>query len=179
MSSKKQAFTTPAGTAVYPWLNVPDTQFDSAGQYKVKLRMKKDDAKPLIDAVRQAANDAFGDKAKSAKLPFQNDPETGDVIMAAKSKFKPQLVDSTGAVIPQGNEPQIFGGSELKLAGVMYNYNSGGNIGISMQLGGVQVINLAERSGGGGAISFEPVSDGFVASNDNEPSDSDGGDYNF
>ena len=53
--------------------------------------MTKEDAKPLIDAVRKAANDAFGDKAKSAKLPFQNDPETGDVIMAAKSKSSHSL----------------------------------------------------------------------------------------
>jgi len=179
MSNKKLAFTSPQGVAVYPWLNVPDTQFDTAGQYKVKLRMNKDDAKPIIDMVKKAANDAFGDKAKSAKLPFTNDPETGDIIMASKSKFAPSFCDSTGAVIADGNKPQIFGGSEIKLAGTIYPYNTGGNVGISLQLGAVQVIKLAERSGGGGQASFAPVEDGFVAANDNTPSDEDGGDYNF
>lgn len=180
MSQQKKAFTSPSGTAMYPWLNTPDTQFDATGQYKCNLRMTPEQAKPLIDQVKQVANDTFGAKAKSAKLPFKNDEETGDVILITKSKYKPKFVDSQGATIGDHSVPQIFGGSELKLAGSMYPYNAGGSIGVSMQLGAVQVINVAERSNQSGSYAFEPVKDGFVAANDNEaPSDEDGGSYNF
>lgn len=168
--TNKQTFKTPRGTAMYPWLNKPDTQFDSAGQFKVNLRMKKEDAKDLIDAVKQAAEDAFGSKAKSAKLPFKTDEDTGDIIAVTKSKYQPQVRDSQNNVIPPHRLPDIFGGSELVLGGTMYCYNAGGSIGVSLQLGGVQVIKLAENSSAQG-LSFEPVKDGFVANQDS----SDGG----
>ena len=84
--AKKATFKTPLGIAQYPWLNNPDTQFDSAGQYKVNLRLSQEEAKPLMDEVKKAAKAAFGDKAKSATLPFVKDEETGDVIIKTKSK---------------------------------------------------------------------------------------------
>ena len=76
--AKKAIFKTPTGVAQYPWLNNPDTQFDHAGQYKVNLRLSPEDAKPLMDEVREAAAEAFGDKAKSASLPFVQDADTGE-----------------------------------------------------------------------------------------------------
>ena len=58
-NKKKMLFTTPRGTAIYPWLNRADFQFDTAGQFKVNLRVPKDEAKELMDDVRNAANDAL------------------------------------------------------------------------------------------------------------------------
>lgn len=165
-SKKKLTFKTSKGVAMYPWLNKADYQFDSAGQFKVNLRVSKADAKALQDAAKQAANDAFGDKAKNARLPFKTDEETGDIIIVTKSKFKPKFMDSTGALISENNVPPIYGGSTLKLAGTIYPYSAGGNVGVSLQLAGVQIIELSAGSDGG--ISFEAEDDGFVsASNDN------------
>ncbi len=165
-SKKKLTFKTGKGVAMYPWLNKADYQFDSAGQFKVNLRVSKADAKALQDTAKQAANDAFGDKAKNARLPFKTDEETGDIIIVTKSKFKPKFMDSTGALISENNVPPIYGGSTLKLAGTMYPYSAGGNVGVSLQLAGVQIIELSAGSDGG--ISFEAEEDGFVtASNDN------------
>ena len=79
-NKKKMLFTTPRGTAIYPWLNRADFQFDTAGQFKVNLRVPKDEAKELMEDVRNAANDAYGDKAKNANMPWKVDEETGDVI---------------------------------------------------------------------------------------------------
>ena len=177
-NTRKHAFTSPKGVAVYPWLNSPDTQFDATGQYKVNLRMTKEAAKPIIDAVKEAANDAFGAKAKSARMPFKTDEETGDIIMVTKSKYKPKFVDSAGGVIAENSVPQIFGGSEIKVAGSIYPY-TGQGVGISMQLGAVQLITLAERSNTQSSYSFEPVKDGFVAANDNEEGASEDSGYNF
>lgn len=181
MSQKKLTFRTPAGVAVYPWLNVADTQFDASGKYKVSLRMNKDDAQELINTVKEAASDAFGAKAKSATLPFKTDEDTGDIIVATSSKFKPKFVDGSGKAINDNNVPQIYSGSELKAAGTMHCYSVAGRMGVSMQLGGIQIISVSELSNSDTSYSFEPVKDGFVPSNDNAPSEGvkEEGGYNF
>lgn len=175
--AKKETFQTPAGIAQYPWLNQPDTQFDTTGQYKVNLRLSKAEAKTLVEAVKKAANDAFGDKAKSATLPIVNDEETGDVIIKTKSKYQPSICDSTGKTIPTEALPRIFGGSEMKLAGTLFPYTAGGRHGISMQLGAVQLIKLTENSNSAG-INFGAVEGGFVAANENTETEGEGS-YNF
>jgi hypothetical protein len=182
MSNKKNTtFRTPKGTAVYPWLNVADTQFDAAGVFKVDLRMTKEQAKPLVDAVKAAADEAFGAKANTATLPFKTDDQTGDIIVKTKSKFRPRFVDSQGNRIPEGNVPQVFGGSELKLGGQIHCYDIANRRGVSMQLGAVQLITLAENSYGGD-MAFEAEEGGYVASNDNagdEAAAAGEADYNF
>jgi hypothetical protein len=172
---------------MYPWLNKADYQFDSNGQFKVNLKVPKDQAKELMDAVRAAAENEFGTaKAKTARLPFKTDEDTGELIIVTKSKFKPKFMDSTGQLISENNVPQIFGGSVLKLAGTIYPYTAGGNNGVSLQLAGVQIIELSE--GSGASFSFDAEPDGFVASNDNfeasndnsAPAEGEGGEaYNF
>jgi len=178
MQNKKPAFKTPKGTAMYPYLNTPDTQFDTNGQYKVNIRMSKDEAKAFVDEVKQVANDAFGDKAKTAKLPFKTDQDTGDLIVITKSKFQPKFVDASGATVMASNLPHVHGGSTIKAAGNMYAYNAGGSHGISLQLGAVQLIQLSESSNGAD-ISFDAEEGGFVASNQNEAAQASGDGYDF
>ena len=177
----KASFKTPRGIAMYPYINKADTQFDSAGKYKVNLRLKKEDAKELVDRVRKIADDEFGPKAKSARLPFKTDPDTGDIIVVTSSKYQPQVRDSMVNVIPPERLPDIFGGSELIVGGQIRAYNSGGQMGVSMQLGSVQLIKLAANNAAQ-AVQFEAVEGGFVASNDDAPAEvAEGGegDYNF
>lgn len=164
-SQKKLTFSTPKGVAIYPWLNKPDTAFDANGKYKVSLRIAAADAKPLMDSIKAASDSHFGDKAAQAKMPFKTDDETGDVIFTTKSNYQPKFMDSTGAAISENNVPQIYGGSTLKAAGTMFQYNAGGSIGVSLQLAGIQIVELANATNDG--VHFEPVKDGFVAANDN------------
>ena len=171
--AKSVAFTSAKGTAQYPWLNKADFQYDKAGQFKVNLRVANDDAKPLMESIKAAAEEAFGKDASNARMPYKQDAETGEIIFTAKSKFKPKLVDSTGALIGSASEPAIYGGSKLKVAGTMYPYNAGGGIGISLQLAGVQILELSEGTGAA-SVSFEAEEGGFVAANDNDM-----GDHNF
>jgi len=181
MANKKITFKTPQGIAQYPWLNNPDTQFDAEGHYKCNLRLSEAEAKPLMDEVRKAANDAFGDKSKNAKMPWKVDDETGEVVLITKSKFAPRFVDSTGQVIPDSKAPQVNSGSTIKAAGTMFPYNAGGNMGISLQLSGVQIIELAAR--GDGDLGFGNEGDGFVAAAENDNISNNGGSedasYNF
>ena len=171
--AKTVAFTSAKGTAQYPWLNKADFQYNTEGQFKVNLRVANDDAKQLMDDIKATAEEAFGSKAAQARMPYKQDPETGEIVFTAKSKFKPKLVDSTGALIGGANEPAIYGGSTLKVAGTMYPYNAGGGIGISLQLAGVQIIELSDGTGAA-SVSFEAEEGGFVAANDNDM-----GDHNF
>lgn len=44
MAEKRERFTSPAGVADYPWLNQPDTKFNAAGVYRVKVRIPSEEA---------------------------------------------------------------------------------------------------------------------------------------
>lgn len=172
MATSKKTFTTPKGTAVYPHLNRADYAFNSDGVFTTKLRLPADQAKTLMDTVRAVAQDEFGKKATSAKLPWKIDEETGDVVLVAKSKFKSKFMDSTGKLISENNVPEIYGGSVLKLAGTLYAWSAGGAHGVTLQLGGVQIVTLAEPVG---SFEFEPEEDGFIAGNDNQANDNHAG----
>jgi len=77
------------------------------------------------------------------------------------------VCDSAGDIIPDHATPQIYGGSQLKLAGTVYPYKqNSNNVGISLQLAAVQIVELA-TSPQSNSVSFAPVEGGFVASNDN------------
>ena len=170
--ANKVKFMSQKGTAQYPWLNRPDTAYHAEGQYKVNIKMSPSDGAELMKAAQQFANDNFGTKGDSAKMPWKIDTETGEVVFTAKSKYKPKFVDSRGQIIAEDKVPQIFGGSELKMSGNFYPYSNNGN-GVSLQLGAVQIITLAESTT---STAFAPVDDGFVASNDNGAEENS---YNF
>ena len=90
--------------------------------------------------------------------------ETGEIVFKAHSKYKPRFVDSSGAVIREGNEPTVASGSVLRLAGNIYPYTAAGRHGLSLQLGGVQIVELAT----GANFDFEAEEDGYLhAENDN------------
>ena len=114
-------------------------------------------------------------------IPAQSDsimPGTLHILDQTLLPNETRFVDTTGQLIEEGQAPQIYGGSTLKLAGSLYCYNSGGaGIGISLQLSGVQIIDLAPPK----SIQFEAEEGGFVAANDNGGSDDSDGEvqYNF
>lgn len=175
MAQQYQKFTTKKGSAVYPWLNQKDTAFDPEGHYKTSLRMNVKDAQPLIDELKSIAKTEFGKDASQARLPFKTDPETQEVIVLAKSRYQPKIVDGKGQIIPNDKAPLIRGGSTLKLAGSIFPYNKGANKGISLQLAGVQVIELSE---GAGAIGMFDVEEGGWTSAEND-NNAESSEYDF
>lgn len=179
-TAKKPSFMTAKGTASYPYLQPgrPDTQFDSEGIYKVQLMVDADQAKPMLEQLRSIANDEFGKDAKSANMPFKVDEETKKVIFTVKSRWSPKFVDASGKFIPEAAVPAIFGGSTLKCAGKVSAYSVGGRSGLSLALNAVQIVDLAEQTGG---VQFEAEEEGgfhFEAVNDNEPA-ANGQSYDF
>lgn len=110
-----QAFISPAGEAVFPWLHKPDTQFDAAGVYKVSLSLPFELAQDFIAKLESARNEFIAtlpvakqraltpkpvytmettrppkdatDAEKHAFVP----EETGNVLFLAKMKAKVDL----------------------------------------------------------------------------------------
>tara|TARA_B110000977_G_scaffold93973_1_gene124265 strand:+ start:126 stop:674 length:549 start_codon:yes stop_codon:yes gene_type:complete len=151
-------FTSPVGTAVYPHLNTPDTQFNPEGVYKTSLSME--DCAELVDMCHNLAVEEFGAKAKF-RMPFSQDEETGNTVLKVKSKYAPKIFDSSGQIMVGDQIPNLWGGSTLKVGGFITTYTVSGSKGVSLQLTKVQVINPV--SGGGDQDGFDSIDGGFVA----------------
>ncbi len=158
--SQRVKFTSPVGTAVYPHLNMPDTQFNPEGVYKTALSMEN--CEDLIDACNNLAVSEFG-KGTKFKMPFTKDEETGQTVLKVKSKYAPKMYDSSGEVMVGEQIPKLWGGSTLKVGGYITTYSVSGSKGVSLQLVKVQVINPVGGSGGGDEDGFDTFDGGFVA----------------
>lgn len=176
--AQRLEFQTEQGVAAYPYITTPDFGYDVEGIYKTKIKMPEADATKLMQTITEVAQQEFGAKAKTARMPFKKLDDTGEVEFTTKSKFKPKVFNGAGQIIEEAKVPRIYGGSTIKVKGTLYPYNAGGNIGVSLQLAGVQLIKLSE--GSGSAISFEAVEGGYVeADNDNAAPETNGASYNF
>lgn len=188
MATKQPRYTTPKGTAKYPWLSVPDTKFNSDGDYKVTLVLPVQEADTIMQFLDEqlAASEALakknnpGKKVKVADAPYKVDEENGNVEINFKMKAKvtmqsgesfdqkPALFDAKGKPLTDVN---VGGGSKIK---VSYEcvpfYTALIGAGISLRLRAVQVIDLVEFSGGAaaGAYGFEEE-DGFEAEATDSP----------
>ena len=162
-NAKKVSFTSARGTAVYPYLQPgrPDTPFDAnGGHYKVQVKVSADDAKPLMDMAREAAQEEFGKKASSASMPWKADETDGGILFTIKSRYQPRYCDASGKLIAEAQVPAIYGGSTLKCAGKIFPYEVGGRTGVSLQLSAIQIIDLAETTAG---VSFDAEEGAFLA----------------
>jgi len=177
--------TTPVGIAHYPYISKPDTQAVEKGyatqpMYKVNLSIPSEEAQPIIEqinAILLAGIKAEKEKSpkkkiKQAPLPYSNEldddeTETGNVIVKFKSKFKPSVFDAKNKPMVDHN---IYGGSEIRVGGMISFYNSPSvGCGVTLRLGGVQVIQYVEGTSGADSFGFEETegfSDGSVAASE-------------
>ena len=169
--------TTPTGIAHYPYISKPDEGHQySDGKYKVDLSIPEEQAQPLIKQIKDFLVEGMkAEKAKSKKelkpapLPFKKETsedddgnlvETGNIIFKFKSKFKPPVFDAKKKPMVDHN---IWGGSELKVGGLLSYYSSPTiGSGVSMRLQAVQVIEYVQgASNGADSFDFEEE-EGFV-----------------
>jgi len=71
LANKNRVITSPKGVAKFPHLNVPDTKFDEAGVYTVKLRLDAFDAANIayiaeIEAAHKDALELYQEEMKEA-----------------------------------------------------------------------------------------------------------------
>lgn len=180
---KRELLVSPKGTAVWPKLNAPDTQFKEEGEYGVKLAVdpsKDPKVQPWLDDL-QARFDTYLDEVKAEVGPVKakkikpNDPftpeldeageETGRILvkfgMAASFKDKKTGQPKTMKPAlfdargnPLVNPPQIGNGSVLRVSYTVGSYNTPQATGIKLYLNAVQVIELVEFGGGGDAKGY-------------------------
>lgn len=190
---------TPKGVAIFPWITRPDTKFNPDGDYRVTLRIPREEAQPFIDKL-QALYDDFlktetaklpkGKKVKQVDLPIADvyddeGNETGEVDIKFKSKasFKDKkgnviqrsipLVDSKGNRIE--SDIALFGGSVIRVCTEPNLYNNPSlGLGMSLRISAVQVIELV--SGGGGNFGFEAEEGGYEASSKPQDDEADSDD---
>ena len=155
---------SPEGRAKYPWLNKPDTQFDSNGVFKTSLIIE--DSKAFVKQLNDIAKEEFGAKAK-IKLPYDTDEETNETFIKVKSKYQPKFYDSTGQILTGNQVPNLWGGSVMKVGGFITTYQVSGQKGISLQLTKVQIIDPVTSGDDSG---FDNVEGGFVAAATEEDS---------
>ena len=151
-----------AGEAIYPHLMKPDVRFNELGEYKVTLKIAKQDASQMVKELDQAIEDSLakaqkdnkGKTVKSAPKPYKE--ESGNVFFKFKMKAsgvnkktqekftqRPQLLDSKKN--PIAPSTSIWGGSIMKIAYEPFAYFTPMlGAGISLRLKAVQVIKLVE-----------------------------------
>ena len=151
-----------AGEAIYPHLMKPDVRFNEHGEFKVTLKIAKQDASQMVketdqaieDSLAKAQKDNKGKTVKSAPKPYKE--ESGNVFFKFKMKAsgvnkktqekftqRPQLLDSKKN--PIAPNTSIWGGSIMKIAYEPFAYYTPMlGAGISLRLKAVQVIKLVE-----------------------------------
>ena len=154
---KYHKFVTPTGIARFPWLTKADTKFNPDGIYKTDLLLSSEDAKAIATELKDLFK-KHHPKAKG-KFPWAKDvgedgKETGNIIFKFKTKNKPALFDAKGKPIQNTN---VYGGSQIKVSATAAPYSAAGNVGITLYLNAVQVIELVTGDSGG------QQSFGFVA----------------
>lgn len=163
---KNKTEISPKGIFKYPRLNRPDTKFNDAGLYQVKLVVTPEEAQPLVDTIDKAidaqvekvkASGEVKGRVKRADPPYVVDEKSGDVVFNFKMKAtgtrqdgttftqKPGLKTASLKDIPV--EKIIGGGSEGKVSFSMAPfYTSLVGAGVSLRLKAVQVFKLVEPS---------------------------------
>lgn len=188
---KKVILTSPAGIAVYPWLNKPDTKFKAEGEYLVKLKLPADESNILIEQIEAGMAASLKDaqeknpkkKIKTATLPYKEDvddngDDTGNLLFNFKMKasftnkagetitMSPALYDKYGKPITD----VVYGGSRIKVAYVIEPYYTATvGAGVSLKMYAVQVLELrtgGQKSAAGYGFDVEAAPEGV----DGEPS---------
>jgi hypothetical protein len=128
---KLQRMTTPAGTAVWPWLNTPDTKFKPEGEYRVGVSLPRSapgvaEFMSTLEAAFDAAQTPVGNnqlldvkgKIKRADVPWKDeldekDQPTGNVVLNLKMRAKIQKKEGGVVVKEWDQRPDLF---DAKLA---------------------------------------------------------------
>ena len=196
---QRKRYVSPAGTAVYPYLTKPDTKFKEEGEYRVKLRLSGEDAKPLRVQVEAAMAEArkleklIEAKKKNPKTaipenwPFKeviddNGDETGEIEFnfaasasgTSKKDGKPwtrtvDVFDAKKNKLPAGTE--VWSGSTIKVAYTIGTYfiNTKVGYGVKLYLEAAQVIELVQGGNKNADAYGFGEEDGYEAEDEKAP----------
>ena len=155
--AERIAFLTPVSESNYPYIQNADTAFGQ-NKYNTSLVMKKADAEPLVEKLKDAWIKENGkDTIGKAKLPYKV-MDDGSYIFNMASKMQPRVFDTAGNYITE--DLNLRSGSKLQVKGTIATYNTGNNQGVSMYMNNVQVHEVVSMEAN--SSPFENKGDGFV-----------------
>jgi hypothetical protein len=166
--------TTPAGTAVYSWLDKPDPMGNDSQNYiprfKVTIDFEPEDIEDWL-ANFKAKTDAFVE-AKARETGKQYTPKQlwtkidGKIRMVFHSNEKKDGGKYYKTYDSEAKETDraVWSGSKLRVKVLGWPYAMAkDNIGISPLIGAIQVVEFNQGGGGSGKPEFEPVNSGADA----------------
>lgn len=179
---------SPTANVAYAWLDKKDTKFDAAGKYTITIALPKDDIPegrlefgrkvvPGLDWIKHilalskanGGSDQIGERGcpvkdgdlKKLEDGSPNEAFAGMYYIAAKSGFKPRVVDTKDQPLP-GNMT-VFSGDRVKVALEPNAWKSALGEGLNFYVNKVMLIEKAER---GSDVDFGvEEGEGFVAAN--------------
>jgi hypothetical protein len=174
------------GKAMWAKVFEPDTKFNPDGVYSVNVLLPEAQAAPMCEYLDGLVQDAFDAEIKSnpkkkasltTRTPYdravdQDGNETGDIEFKFKLKAKVQRRDGTSyeqkpivvdAKRNKMEDTMVGNGSVVKVAFDPFPYvlASTKQVGLSLRIKGLQVLELVEY-GGSGASMFDEE-DGYVS----------------
>lgn len=176
--AKLKTTVTPKGVLSWPYIGKPDTRYNPEGVYKTSLIVPAETAEPLMTMCKDAFIAEYGAaKMAKANMPFSSElddqgQETGNVVFKFKSKRSPKLYDAKGKVI--NKVLQVSSGTVAKIATAINPYMTGINVGVSLYLNDVQIIELVEYGAGAkfeAEEGYEAEDSGAVTSDGEESPD--------
>lgn len=176
------------GNALWAKVFEPDTRYVPEGEYSIQVSMPETQAAEVCEQLESMAQAKLSEVVKeqpklkavlSTRIPFDLDTDeagnpTGNILFKTKMKAriksrdgrvyeqKPAVVDAKRT--PMDGSQLIGNGSLVKVAvePVPYMMQSTKQVGVTLRLKAVQIINLVEY--GKTATSIFEEEDGFVAS---------------
>ncbi len=160
-----QTAISPEGEALWPQLNSPDTKYSSAGLYRVKLKVKKAKALPLVAEIdarikevfeaaqARAKSPALAELVKQADAPYAECDEGEAVVFSFKLKAsgvsrggkayknRPSIYDMDG----KPKRATIGHGSIIRVSFEQQPFHTRlVGAGVTLKLIAVQVIKLVD-----------------------------------
>jgi len=179
----EQSLISIVGEFVYPHLNKPDVRFNEAGEYKVTLKVPKNDAVEMMKIIDTAIEGSVAEAEKSSgkKVKLSPRPYTieGDNVFfkfkmkatginrKTKEPFsqRPVVLDSQKNPMP--SSVSIWGGTKGKIAYTLRPYYVPAlGAGVTAQLKAVQILELVE--GGSKQLDLFDKEDGYISQEKNE-----------
>lgn len=175
--------TTPQGSALYAYLDKPDTKFSDEGVYTITLRLPSSEGQPLKDQILAMQSEQMAEEKAAGKEPnlmtipikdFVDDD--GNECLDFRFKMKPSYKSAkTGEMVK--NSPKVFDaqlkpmtelvgrGSQVKVNFVADKYTCPMGVGVAMRLSAVQVLDLVTVGTQANAEGFGfAAEEGFVSS---------------
>lgn len=135
-------FVTEVMTARYPKLSEPDTKGEHAdGKYKTEATADEDYTERFKAEIQAVIDQHFAGK-KNVHAPWKETKEGAIAFNFQSPSKKPELMDAKGNPLKAGIV--IYGGSRIRISGVIAVWQKGSKHGVSLWPDAVRIIKLAE-----------------------------------